>query len=66
MTRRHASTARIFAWPAAIALATLAGLVAGLNGTGAYDIAAWIGVGLPLLALALAWRTRRLRPNPKT
>lgn len=37
----------IFAWPAALAAATGAGLLAGLMGDGAWDWIAWGGLVLP-------------------
>ncbi|MEW4447450.1 hypothetical protein [Qipengyuania sp. JC766] len=39
------SIARVFAWPAAIAVASIAGLVLGLNGDGLPDYLAWLLVG---------------------
>lgn len=48
---------RIFAAPAAIALVSLAGLVAALIGDGAWDVAGWLGLLAPFAALA--WTSRR-------
>ncbi|GGD57978.1 hypothetical protein GRI62_01800 [Erythrobacter arachoides] len=58
--RRAASVSypRVFAVPAALLLATLAGLVIGLTGSGARDVLAWVLVALPLFALAIAWARR--------
>jgi len=58
--RRRRGLARIYGIPAVLAAASLAGLIAGLNGDGLFDLAAWIGVGLPLIAIAAAWRRRTL------
>ena len=41
---------RIFTWPAIIGLATVVGLVMGLLGDGGWDIAAWLGLALPIAA----------------
>lgn len=40
------SARRIFAWPLAIALAGIAGLVLGLTGDGMPDAAAWLLIGV--------------------
>lgn len=53
-TRHRQSNAQVFAWPAAIGLAAIAGLVLGLTGDGARDLAAWILVGIAPLTLAAA------------
>jgi amino acid permease len=45
-----------FAVPALLALATLVGLVVALVDDGAADIVGWVGLALPLVAIALAWR----------
>ena len=50
---------RIFAAPAAIALLSIVGLVAALLGDGVYDILSWIGLLVPVLAIAWALRFRR-------
>ncbi|MER2296106.1 MULTISPECIES: hypothetical protein [Pseudomonas] len=47
MSHRSRSTARIFLWPAAIALLCALGLFAALLGDGAWDMLAWLGLGLP-------------------
>ncbi|MBM7335161.1 MAG: hypothetical protein ABGX87_11230 [Alcanivorax sp.] len=49
----------IFAVPLLIALASLVGLVAALLGDGAMDWISWLGLGLPVAAVAWAMRTRR-------
>lgn len=43
------STARIFAIPLVLLIASIAGLVFGLLGEGGWDIAAWAALGLPVL-----------------
>lgn len=47
MSHRSRSTARVFAWPAAIASLTASGLFAALLGDGAWDRLAWAGLGIP-------------------
>lgn len=51
-------TARIFAVPALLFLVTCAGLVLGLTGDGLPDLAAWLLLSLPILAVLRAWRRR--------
>jgi len=55
---RRASLVGIFAVPAALLVATIAGLVIGLTGDGARNVLASVLLALPLLALAHAWRRR--------
>lgn len=50
---------RMFGWPIAIAAASLIGLVSALAGDGIEDVVAWIGLALPIVAVAWAMRTRR-------
>ncbi len=45
------STAAILAIPAALAIATVAGLTSGLLGDGGFDVAAAIGIGASLAAI---------------
>ncbi|MFJ4064149.1 hypothetical protein ACIPW4_02510 [Pseudomonas sp. NPDC089996] len=47
MNHRSRSTARVFAWPAAVALVGALGLFAALLGDGAWDMLAWLGLGIP-------------------
>ncbi|MBO9551503.1 hypothetical protein [Pseudomonas sp.] len=47
MSHRSRSTARVFAWPAAIALLAALGLFAALLGDGAWDMLSWLGLGIP-------------------
>lgn len=47
MSHRSQSTARVFAWPAVIALLGALGLFAALLGDGAWDILAALGLGVP-------------------
>lgn len=51
---------RVFAAPALLFGLSGAGLIAALIGDGLWDLAAWIGVGAPLAAVAWAWRRRRV------
>ncbi len=53
MTRRRNTLLQIFAAPAAVALASAAGLAAGLLGDGWWDAAAAAGLAAPVLAIAL-------------
>ena len=51
---------QMWGWPIAIAVSTLAGLIAGLVGDGGWDLLAAIALGVP--ALACIWLgTRRRR-----
>lgn len=52
--RRRPAT--IFAWPALIGAVTVAGLAVGLIGDSGWDIAAWTGLAVPVIA-ARARRT---------
>ena len=58
-TSHRQSTAQVFAWPAAIGCAVLAGLVLGLTGDGLRDLAAWLLVGIAPLVIILVL----LRPS---
>lgn len=65
--RARQGAARIFALPLVLFAASVAGLVLGLTGEGAPDIAAWALLLLPLLAVVVAWRRRgRSSPQRKT
>jgi hypothetical protein len=57
--RGRQSLGRMFAWPVAIALASLIGLISALAGDGIEDVVAWIGLTLPVAAVAWAMRGRR-------
>ncbi|MDM7955149.1 hypothetical protein [Blastomonas sp.] len=62
MTRRsrHArSMGAIFAWPIAIFVVGLAGLVIALTGDGWRDAASWAALAAPVAALVWAMRARR-------
>ncbi len=58
MSHKSQTTARIFAWPALIALLGALGLFAALLGDGGWDVLSWVGLGIPALlsARALFWR----------
>ncbi|MFJ4455050.1 hypothetical protein ACIP1G_14345 [Pseudomonas sp. NPDC089392] len=47
MSHKSQSTARLFAWPALIALLSALGLFAALLGDGWCDGLSWLGLGLP-------------------
>lgn len=49
----------IFAWPLAIFVLGIAGLVIALTGDGWRDGAAWAALATPLVAVATAMRLRR-------
>ncbi|MCG8393365.1 MAG: hypothetical protein MI745_09800 [Pseudomonadales bacterium] len=44
----------VFAMPLLIAVTSLTGLIAALLGNGVYDWLSWLGLSLPLLAVAIA------------
>ena len=43
---------QLWGWPIAIAVSTLAGVIAGLVGDGGWDILAAVALGVPVLAAA--------------
>ena len=49
----------ILAWPTAIALLSLIGLVSALTGDGVRDMLSWAALAVPVGAIAWAWRYRR-------
>jgi hypothetical protein len=57
-SRRPRTTGRIFAAPIALALLTLAGLVVGLAGDGALDLASWLLLAPVPASFAWAWASR--------
>lgn len=56
---RSRSTAAIFAVPLLLAVASIIGLIAALLGDGLADLVSWIGLGLPVAAVAWALLVRR-------
>lgn len=58
MSRTRSLTAT-FAWPLALFVLGLAGLVIALTGDGWRDAAAWAALAAPLVAVAAAMRLRR-------
>lgn len=58
-TTRRLPLRAIFAWPAAIFLLGVVGLVSALTGDGWRDGLSWIALAAPVLALAWAVRARR-------
>ena len=58
MKRQH-GLRRVFAWPLAIAAASIVGLVIALTGDGWRDAASWAALAIPVLAVGWAMRARR-------
>lgn len=58
MKKTH-SLRRIFAVPLLLALLSIAGLVVALTGDGWRDGAAWLALGIPVLAVGWAMKARR-------
>ena len=58
MKRQH-NLSRVFAWPLAIAVASIIGLVIALTGDGWRDAASWAALAIPVLAVGWAMRARR-------
>lgn len=58
MSRRN-NLRGIFAIPLAIAACSVAGLVIALTGDGMRDAAAWVALGVPVLAAGWAMKARR-------
>ncbi|WP_077531025.1 hypothetical protein [Vreelandella utahensis] len=56
--RNRRSLWTIFAAPTWIALASLIGLASALMGEGVWNLMAWAGVGVPVLAAVFALRYR--------
>lgn len=59
MSRARTPLLAIFAWPLALFVLGLAGLVIALTGDGWRDAAAWAALAAPLAAVAAAMRLRR-------
>jgi hypothetical protein len=53
MAGERRSVARIFRFPALIALVIAFGLISALLGDGIWDAASWIALGLPVLIVAV-------------
>lgn len=53
---------RLWAWPIALGLLSLAGLIGGLVADGWGDATSWIGLVLPVLVIAWHARDRRSKP----
>lgn len=58
-SKRRLPLRAIFAWPSAIFLLGIAGLVSALTGGGWRDSLSWMGLSAPVLALVWAMRARR-------
>lgn len=57
-TERPQSAAEVFRIPLLLGLASACALVAGLMGDGLWDALCWLGLALPLAAIAAAWLRR--------
>ena len=53
------SLRRTFAVPLVIGIASMIGLIAALLGDGINNLISWIGLAVPLIAIAWAWTRRR-------
>jgi cyanate permease len=58
-SKRSMPLRAIFAWPAAISLLGIIGLVSALTGDGWRDGLSWLALGAPVAVLAWAMQTRR-------
>ena len=52
------TTRATFRWPIVLGVLSTVGLVAGLLGAGLFDIACWVGLGVPVIMMARAWTHR--------
>jgi len=52
MANANRSIARIFGWPAIIALVAAFGLISALLGDGIWDAASWVALALPVAVVA--------------
>jgi hypothetical protein len=52
MAHANRSIARIFGWPAIIALVAAFGLISALLGDGIWDAASWVALALPVAVVA--------------
>ncbi len=57
--KRNSSTVRTFGAPAIIAVVSLVGIFAALLGADMFDLASWIGLGVPVAVIVWAMITRR-------
>ena len=60
---RRRTNAQVFAWPLALALASLLGLISGLTGDGIRDLICWVLLGLAPLVIIGALARRRSQLN---
>lgn len=63
--RARQSLAAVFALPLVLFATSVLGLVLGLTGDGLPDVAAWVLLSLPILAVIVAWRRRGQPPHSK-
>ena len=56
--KKAQSLRRVFAFPLLLALLSVGGLVIALTGDGWRDAAAWVALGVPVLAVGWAIATR--------
>lgn len=59
MKRSRSNLRQVFAVPMLLAVLSVVGLVSALTGDGWRDGLAWIGLAVPVLAVAWAMRARR-------
>lgn len=64
--RADTSLARIFGIPALVAVVSLVGLASALFGDGGWDAASWVGLAVPVGAVAWAYVCRRVIPASPT
>lgn len=57
--RKPHSLRKIFAVPLLLAVLSVGGLIVALTGDGWRDAAAWLALGLPVLAVGWAMKVRR-------
>ena len=58
-SKRRLPLRAIFAWPTAIFLLGIVGLLSALTGDGWRDGLSWLALAVPVVAVAWAMRTRR-------
>lgn len=60
--REGSATLRVWAWPLALGLVSVIGLVAALLADGVADVVSWLALAVPVAAVVyFSWRPRRRR-----